>query len=75
MSVGSGFQQGVHNVVLGHEDTVVINGVINATDTYEPVLGLSREMRECSEIFENPDLQSGIGITTASVSENRMVLR
>ncbi|CDI87078.1 cysteine repeat modular protein, putative [Eimeria praecox] len=71
----TGFQQGVHNVVIGHEDNVVIGGVINATDTYEVALGLNRDMSECSEIFELKELQSDIGITTVSVSESRMVLQ
>lgn len=75
LSIGSGFQQGVHNVVLGHEDTVVISGVINATDTYEVALGLNRDMSECSQIFNSRKFRSDIGVTTVSVSESRMVLQ
>ncbi|CDJ28361.1 uncharacterized protein EMH_0014250 [Eimeria mitis] len=71
----TGFQQGVHNVVMGHEDTVVVNGVINATDTYEAALGRNRDMSECSKVFEVAELQSGIGITPLSVTESRMVLQ
>ncbi|KAL8455778.1 hypothetical protein Emag_000352 [Eimeria magna] len=70
----SGFQQGIHNVVLGYPDTVVVNGVVNATDTYSAVLGKSHQMRDCTEIFNNFDLQSDISVTTFSVAENRVVL-
>ncbi|OEH75896.1 cysteine repeat modular [Cyclospora cayetanensis] len=71
----TGFQQGVHNIVKGHEDTIVIHGVLNATDTYEAVLGKSHESSECSDILKNGSLRSSISITTASVTESRMVLQ
>ena len=62
-------------MVMGHEDTVVISGVINATDTYEVALGLNRDMSECSEIVSRIKLQSDISVTPVSVSESRMVLQ
>ncbi|KAL8449815.1 hypothetical protein Emed_002778 [Eimeria media] len=71
----TGFQQGIHNVVLGYPDTVVVNGVVNATDTYSAVLGKSHQMHDCTEIFNDSDLQSDIGITTFAVAESRVVLK
>ncbi|KAL8431142.1 hypothetical protein ACSSS7_005460 [Eimeria intestinalis] len=70
----TGFQQGIHNVVLGYADTVVVNGVVNATDTYSAVLGKSHQMHDCTEIFNDSGLQSDIGLTTFAVTESRVVL-
>ncbi|KAL8271945.1 hypothetical protein Esti_004069 [Eimeria stiedai] len=70
----TGFQQGIHNVVVGYEDTVVVNGVVNATDTYSALLGKSHQMHDCTEIFNDSSLQSEIGITTFAVTESRVVL-
>ncbi|KAL8440015.1 hypothetical protein Efla_004931 [Eimeria flavescens] len=70
-----GFQQGIHTVVVGYEDLVVVNGVINATDTYNAILGKSHEMSDCTAIYGDLSLQSDIALSTVSVTETRIVLQ
>lgn len=71
---GSGFRQGIHNVVVGHEDKVVVTGVLNATDIYSAFLGVNHEMSDCADIVSRQELQSGIMVTTDLVTASRMVL-
>lgn len=71
----SGFQEATHHIVKGREDRLILQGVVNATDTYEGFLGKLHTPNLCSEIEADEKLRSEILLTTVTVTERSVVMK